>query len=68
LSSRFPPKYTEIKIHGTITLTVILYECVTWPVTLKGRPKLGMFDSEVLRREFQRKTEEITEKGIMKSL
>jgi len=42
----------KINIHKTIILPVVLYECVTWSLTLREECRLRMFDSTVLRRIF----------------
>ena len=42
----------KIKIYGTIILPVVLYECETWPLTLREERTLRVFGNIVLRRIF----------------
>jgi len=52
----------KIKVHRTITLSVVLYECETWSPTMKEESTLRMFENTVLRRIFgPRKDEETGE-------
>jgi hypothetical protein len=43
LSSRLPPKNVEISIYETIILTVVLYGCETWSLTLREEQRLSIF-------------------------
>jgi len=52
LSSRFLSKNLKIKIYRTIILSVVLYGCEAWSLTLREERKLRMFDNMVLRRIF----------------
>jgi hypothetical protein len=48
-----------MKIYKTIILPVILYECETWPLTLREEHRLRVFDNKVLRRIFGPKKDEV---------
>jgi len=52
LSSGLLSKNLKIKIYRTIVLSVILYGCETWSLTLREERKLGVFENIVLRRIF----------------
>jgi hypothetical protein len=55
-------KNTKIKIYRTIILSVVLYGCETWPVTLKEEHRLRVIENKVLRKIFGPKRVEVTEK------
>jgi hypothetical protein len=55
LSSGLLSKNFKIKIYRTIVLTVVLYGCETWSLTLREEHRL-----RVLRRIFWSKSEEAT--------
>jgi hypothetical protein len=38
---------------------VVLYVCVTWPLTLSEEHRLGVFENKVLKRIFVPKREEV---------
>ena len=64
-------KTLKIKIYRTIILSVVLYGCETWSLTLREERRLRVFENRVLRRVFGPKREEITGNGenyIMRSL
>jgi hypothetical protein len=42
----------KIKIHRSIILPLFLYECETWPVTLREQHRLRVFKNRVLRKIF----------------
>jgi len=46
------PKNIKIKIYRTIILTVVLYGCETWSLTLREEHRLRVFENMVLRRIF----------------
>jgi hypothetical protein len=50
LSSRLLSKNFKIRIYKTIILSVVLYGCETWPLTLREEHKLRVFGNRVLRR------------------
>jgi hypothetical protein len=58
LSSRLILKHLKIKIHKTVTLSVVLYGCETWSVTLGEEHRLRVFENRVLRKIFGPKREE----------
>ena len=59
-SSRLLSKNLKIKIHRTITLTVVLYGCETWSLTLRKERRLRVFENRVLRGIFGPKRDEVT--------
>jgi hypothetical protein len=50
----------KIRIYKTIILSVILYGCETWSLTLREEHRLRMFENKVLRRIFGPKRDEVT--------
>ena len=52
LFSRLLSKNLKIKICRTIILSVVLYGCETWLLTLREKRKLRVFENMVLRRIF----------------
>jgi hypothetical protein len=60
LCSSFLSKNTKFKIYRTIILTVALYGCETWSLTLREERRLRVFENRVLRRIFRPKRDEIT--------
>jgi hypothetical protein len=58
LSSRLLSKNTKLRIYKIIVLSVVLYGCETWSLTL--REELKVFKNWVLRRIFGPKTDEVT--------
>ena len=59
-SSRLLSKNLKIKIHRTITLTVVLYGCETWSLTPRKERRLRVFENRVLRGIFGPKRDEVT--------
>ena len=59
LSSSLLSKKLKIKIYRTITLTVVLYGCETWSLTLRDERRLRVFENRVLRRVFGPKRDEV---------
>ena len=53
-------KKLKIKIYRTIILSVVLYECETWSLTLRDERRLRVFENRVLRRVFGPKRDEVT--------
>jgi hypothetical protein len=49
-------RYTELRI----ILTVVLYGCETWSLTLREERRLRVFESMVLRRIFGCERDEVT--------
>ena len=60
LSSSLLSKNLEIKIYRTIILSVVLYGCETWLLTLREERRLRVFENRVLRRIFGAERDEVT--------
>jgi len=60
LSSRLLSKNLKIKIYRTVILSVVLYGCETWSLTLREERKLRMFENRVLRKIFGPMRDEVT--------
>ena len=60
LSSKLLSKNLEIKIYRNLILSVVLYGCETWSLTLREERKLRVFENIVLRRIFGPRRDEIT--------
>jgi hypothetical protein len=60
LSSRLLSKSLKITIYKTIILSVVLYECETWSLTLREEHRLEVFEKRVLRKVFGPKRDEVT--------
>ena len=60
LSSSLLSKTLKIKIYRTIILSVVLYGCETWSLTLREECRLRVFENRVLRRLFGPKRDEVT--------
>jgi hypothetical protein len=60
LSSRLLSGIVKVKIHKTIILSVVLYGCETWSLTLREEHRLRVFQNRVLRRIFGHKRDEVT--------
>ena len=60
MSSRLLSKNLKIKICRTIILSVVLYGCETWSLTLREGRKLRVFENMVLRRIFVPRKDEVT--------
>jgi hypothetical protein len=52
LSSVLKEQKIRLYAYKTIILSVVLYRCVTWSLTLREEHRLGMFENWVLRRIF----------------
>ena len=50
----------KIKIHRIIILTVVLFGCETWSLTLREERRLRVFENRVMRRIFGPKRDEVT--------
>jgi hypothetical protein len=59
LSSSLLSKNIKIKIYRTIILSVILYGCEIWSLTLSEKRRLRVFENRVLRRTFRPKRDEV---------
>jgi len=60
LSSSLLSKILKITMYRTIILSVVLYGCETWSLTLREECRLGVFENRVLRRIFGPKRDEVT--------
>jgi len=60
ISSTFLSKNLKIKIYRTIILSVVLYGCENWSLTLRKERKLRVFENTVLRRIFGPRRGEVT--------
>ena len=60
LCSSLLSKNLKIKIYRTIILSIVLYGCETWSLTLREELKRGVFENRVLRRVFGPKRDEVT--------
>jgi hypothetical protein len=52
LSSRLISEKLKIKIHKTVILSVVLYGCETWSLTLREERRLRIFEKRILRKIF----------------
>ena len=59
-------KNIKIKIQRTIILPVVVYECVTWSLTLREERRLSVFENRVLTTIFGPKGDKI--KGEQRKL
>jgi hypothetical protein len=55
LSSHLLSKNVTVRIYNTIILTLVLYGCQTWSLTLREEHKLRVFENRVLMRIFELK-------------
>ena len=60
MSSSLLSKKLKMKIYRTIILSVVLYGCETWSLTLREERRLRVFENRVLRRVFGPKRDEVT--------
>jgi hypothetical protein len=60
LSSHLLYRNAKIKIYKTIILSVVLYGCETWSLTLMEEHRLRVFENRMLRRIFGPKRDEVT--------
>ena len=61
MSSSSQSKNINIKIHRTVILPAVLYECETWSLTIREEVRLTEFENRVLRRIFGPKRNEVPE-------
>jgi hypothetical protein len=52
LFSRLLSRNVKLRIYKTIILSVVLYECETWSLTLREEHRLRVFENRVLKRIF----------------
>ena len=60
LFSTLLSKNIKINICGSIILSIVLYGCETWSLTLRNGRRLRVFENRVLRRIFGIKRDEVT--------
>ena len=60
LSSSMLSKSMKIEIHRTRILSVVMYGCETWSLTLREESWLRVFEKRVLKRIFGPKRNEVT--------
>ena len=60
LSSSLLSENTKIKVYRTLILSVVLFGCETWSLTLREERRLRVFENRVLRRIFVSKKDELT--------
>jgi hypothetical protein len=60
LSSRLLSEHTKIRIYTAVILSVVLYGCETWSLTLREGHRLRVFENRVLRRIFGLERNEVT--------
>jgi hypothetical protein len=60
LSSRLLSRNVKVKIYKTTILSVVLYGCETWSLTLREEHRLRVFENRVLRRIFGPKMDDVT--------
>jgi hypothetical protein len=58
LSSCLISKKLKVKIYETVILTVVLYGCENWSLTLREEHRLSVFENRALRKIFGPKREE----------
>jgi len=61
LSSSLLSKNLKIKIYRTLILSVVLYGCEIWSMTLGEERRLRVFENRVLRTVFGPRRDEVTE-------
>ena len=49
----------KVKVYRTIILSVVLYACETWSLTLREEHRLRVFENCVLRKIFGPKRHEV---------
>jgi hypothetical protein len=59
LSSSLLSKNIKIKTYRTMVLTVVVYGCGTWSLTLREECSLWVFENRVLMKIFGPKTDEV---------
>jgi hypothetical protein len=60
VSYRLLSKIIKTRIYKSIILSVVLYGCETWSLTLREKHRLRVFENRVLRRIFGPKRGEVT--------
>jgi hypothetical protein len=57
---QFAVTNVKIKIYRNILLSVVLYGCDTWSLTLRDDRRVKVFENRVLRKIFGSKRDEVT--------
>ena len=57
---QLPSKNLKIKIYRTIIVLDVLYVCKTWPLSLREKRRLRLFENWVLRRIFGPRRDKLT--------
>jgi hypothetical protein len=52
--------HIKIRIYKTIILSVVMYGCETWPLTLREEHRRRVFENRVLRRIFEPRRNQVT--------
>jgi len=60
MSSSLQSKNIKIKMYRTIILSVVLYGCETWSLTLRKECRLRVSENKVLRGLFWPERDEVT--------
>jgi len=60
LSYSLLPKNIKIKVYRNMVLSIVLYGCETWSLTLGEERRPKVFENWVLRRTFGPKRDEVT--------
>jgi hypothetical protein len=47
-------------VFSSVLVTVVLYGCETWSLTLREEQRVRVFENRVLRRIFKPKRDEVT--------
>ncbi|KAJ4426584.1 hypothetical protein ANN_26382 [Periplaneta americana] len=53
-------KNLKVRIYKTVILSVVLYGCETWTLTLREEHRLRVFENKALRKIFGAKRDEVT--------
>ncbi|KAJ4438263.1 hypothetical protein ANN_14202 [Periplaneta americana] len=53
-------KNLKVRIYITVILSVVMYGCETWTLTLREEQRLRVFENKVLRKIFGAKRDEVT--------
>jgi hypothetical protein len=59
LASRLLSKNIKMRLHKSIILPIVLYECEIWPLTLRKEHRLRVFENIALRRIFGPRRDEM---------
>ena len=62
LSSSLLSKNIKVTIYRSIILTVVVYGCEIWSLTLREERRLTVFENRMVRRIFVPERDEVTRK------